>query len=554
MPDYTETNAASFWTVAWQGIPWGLVTGLVMGLGGPEPGWGQQAPRPVDRPICVLPEAPFQGKKIRPAPEKSARPKTATITVNYRSGGSIYGYSCSAWPQDAKDAFGRAVSTWEGLIDAGHPIAMDACWSTALPSGTLGSAGPVTLHHSSSFTGAPKSGTWYPVALANSMEGADLNGSSDAEIQAVFNANKSDWYFGADPGAVSAGEHDFETVVLHEIGHGLGFTGSAKVDDGTGDDECRGTADEGCLGIGSPEGPAAYDHFVEEDAAVSLLNYTDPSADLGTVLTGGTTSGGGGGLFFNGSAVVAANGGGAALYAPSTWTAGSSFSHWDQTAFPDELMKPQLPRGQALRDPQLALSLLQDLGWNQTIPVEWVAFDAVTAQGDVMLTWQTASETANAGFRIEHRPRGDGAFAVLDFVDGAGTTTEPQSYRYRVKGLPPGSYDFRLKQIDTDGTAWYSPTVEATVALEAPYRLSPVYPNPMRTAARLKLRVREAQPVYAAAYNALGRRVQTLHAGPVAAHAAVEMTLRAEQLPSGVYFVRVEGETFSAARRVTLVR
>jgi len=60
--------------------------------------------------------------------------------------------------------------------------------------------------------------------------------------------------------------------------------------------------------------------------------------------------------------------------------------------------------------------------------------------------------------------------------------------------------------------------------------------------------------VYAAAYNALGRRVQTLHAGPVAAHAAVEMTLRAEQLPSGVYFVRVEGETFSAARRVTLVR
>jgi len=527
---------------------------VIVGLLTPGLGWAQQAARHVDRPICVLPEAPFRGKKIRPAPEKSARPKATTITVNYLSSGDIYGYSCSAWPQDAKDAFKRAVSTWEGLIDSGYPIEMDACWSSALPSGTLGSAGPVTLHHSSTFTGAPQSETWYPVALANSLDGADLNGSSNAEIQAVFNAGKSDWYFGSDPGAVQAGEHDFETVVLHEIGHGLGFAGSANVDDGAGDDECRGTADEGCLGIGSPEGPEAYDHFVEDDAAVSLLNYTDPSADLGTVLTGGSISGGGGGLFFNGSAVVAANGGRAMLYAPSSWTAGSSFSHWDQTAFPDELMKPQLPRGQALRDPQLALSLLEDLGWNQTIPVELTTFSAVAEQGDVVLTWQTASETANAGFRVEHRPRGDGAFAVLDFVEGAGTTTETHAYRYRVTNLPPGPYDFRLKQIDTDGAAWYSPTVEATVALQAPYRLSPAYPNPMRTAARLELWVREPQTVHVVAYNTLGRQVQTLRAGPVAAHTAIGFTLHAERLPSGVYFVRVEGETFSATRRVTLVR
>jgi hypothetical protein len=217
-------------------------------------------------------------------------------------------------------------------------------------------------------------------------------------------------------------------------------------------------------------------------------------------------------------------------------------------------MGPQLSPGQALRDPQLALSLLQDIGWNQTVPVELIAFEAVAEGKDVVLTWKTASETNNAGFRIEHRPSGDGAFAVLGFLDGAGTTTEGQQYRYRATDLPPGTYDFRLKQLDIEGAAQYSPIVEVTVVLQTPYRLSAAYPNPVHATAQLELLVRTTQVVQAAAYNALGQRMQTLHEGPVRAHEATALTLEANTLPSGVYFVRVHGETFSATRRVSVIR
>jgi hypothetical protein len=38
-------------------------------------------------------------------------------------------------------------------------------------------------------------------------------------------------------------------------------------------------------------------------------------------------------------------------------------------------------------------------------------------------------------------------------MDGAGTTSQPQDYRFRTEPLAPGRHTFRLVQIDLDGTA-----------------------------------------------------------------------------------------------------
>lgn len=187
------------------------------------------------------------------------------------------------------------------------------------------------------------------------------------------------------------------------------------------------------------------------------------------------------------------------------------------------------------------------------LPVELVAFDAVADGRSVLLRWQTASETNNAGFRVQQR-RGDGPFEPVGFVPGAGTTTETQAYQHRIDELAPWAYAFRLQQVDTDGTVHPSPVVEATVALDAPYQLSGVYPNPVRAAGTLELLVREPQTVHAVVYDAVGRRVQTLHAGPVDAHEPVPLTVGADKLPSGLYLIHVRGATFSATRRVTVVR
>jgi hypothetical protein len=189
-----------------------------------------------------------------------------------------------------------------------------------------------------------------------------------------------------------------------------------------------------------------------------------------------------------------------------------------------------------------------------TLPVEMAAFTATASGASAVLAWQTASETRNAGFAVERRgPGTGGAWAEVAFVEGAGTTVEAQAYRYVARGLAPGTHAFRLRQTDLDGATTPSEAREVAVALGAPYAVS-IYPNPFATAASIDLTVREAQQVAVAVYDALGRRVATLFDGRLAAGQAQALRLPGAGLASGVYLVRVEGETFTATRRLALVR
>ena len=86
------------------------------------------------------------------------------------------------------------------------------------------------------------------------------------------------------------------------------------------------------------------------------------------------------------------------------------------------------------------------------------------------------------------------------------------------------------------------------------YTLGQPYPNPSQGSARVDLRVAEAQTVLAELYDTLGRRVATLHDGPVAAGADVRLELRDGSLATGTYVLRVTGETFADARRLTISR
>ena len=189
-----------------------------------------------------------------------------------------------------------------------------------------------------------------------------------------------------------------------------------------------------------------------------------------------------------------------------------------------------------------------------TIPVELAG---LTAQADgqaVTLTWQTLTETTNAGFAVEAR-QADGTFAEVAFVAGAGTTTEPQTYRHRLANVPYGQHAYRLRQVDFDGTTAPSQAVEVTVELADAYALA-AYPNPVAAGqqATVDVTAREAQAVTVAVYDMLGRRVATLFDGEVAASATERLRLPARGLASGVYVVRAVGERFTATRRVTVVR
>ena len=99
--------------------------------------------------------------------------------------------------------------------------------------GSLGQAG--TVLSVMDFSGAPLTGTWYPVALAKSIAGTELF-PGVPDIVAEFNSDIGTagcletfgWYYGLD------NQHgdlvDLVTLALHEFAHGLGFT--TFVDDG----------------------------------------------------------------------------------------------------------------------------------------------------------------------------------------------------------------------------------------------------------------------------------------------------------------------------------
>ncbi len=186
------------------------------------------------------------------------------------------------------------------------------------------------------------------------------------------------------------------------------------------------------------------------------------------------------------------------------------------------------------------------------IPVELTAFTAMVNGTDVTLAWETASETNNAGFEVQMR-QGEG-WATLGFVEGHGTTTEAQAYSYTAEGLGVGTHTFRLKQIDFDGAFEYSGEVEATVEVVGTHLLSNAYPNPFNPQAQFSLAVARDQHVTAELFNMLGQRVATLFDGTLEANDARIVQIDGRGLASGTYVVRIAGETFSDALRVTLAK
>lgn len=188
------------------------------------------------------------------------------------------------------------------------------------------------------------------------------------------------------------------------------------------------------------------------------------------------------------------------------------------------------------------------------LPIELADFSAVVDNGSVILNWTTASETNNAGFAIEHSSAENQPFEEIDFIDGAGTSLQPNSYTYTAKGLDFGKHRFRLKQVDFDGSTEYSSIVDATIELAGTHRLGAAYPNPFNPSTKFELVVGRDQRVKIDIINALGQRVQRLFDGQVEANKPTNFTFQAGTLPTGLYFYRVVGENFAQTRQMLLVK
>jgi len=101
-------------------------------------------------------------------------------------------------------------------------------------------------------------------------------------------------------------------------------------------------------------------------------------------------------------------------------------------------------------------------------------------------------------------------------------------------------------------TAVEQTTVTEAVPVE--FSLSQSYPNPFNPKTQFTLTLTQSQHVRAAVYDMQGRRLAQLHDGLLSAHEEHVLTFEAPGLPSGLYLIRVAGETFTATRSVVLLK
>ncbi len=113
---------------------------------------------------------------------------------------------------------------------------------------------------------------------------------------------------------------------------------------------------------------------------------------------------------------------------------------------------------------------------NCALPIELLSFRAEKKGGEVLLTWQTASELNNDRFVIE-RAGPDLHFLEIGQVKGAGTTLQERHYSFTDHQPAMGENYYRLRQIDFDGSSSFSPY--AFVEMESETGKIRVYPNPM---------------------------------------------------------------------------
>ncbi|MBK9097716.1 MAG: T9SS type A sorting domain-containing protein [bacterium] len=186
------------------------------------------------------------------------------------------------------------------------------------------------------------------------------------------------------------------------------------------------------------------------------------------------------------------------------------------------------------------------------VPVELTSFTASSNGNEVELSWTTATELNNQGFQVERMTAG-GSFEQVGFVAGFGTTTEPKAYSYVDTKLEEGSYTYRLKQLDFDGTYTYSSEVSVEVEIPLEYTLEQNYPNPFNPATTIKYAIAEDGFVKLAVYNMLGEEVATI-VNNIQKAGRYEVNFNASGLSSGVYVYRIETTNFTSSKKLMLMK
>jgi len=197
------------------------------------------------------------------------------------------------------------------------------------------------------------------------------------------------------------------------------------------------------------------------------------------------------------------------------------------------------------------------------IPVELVSFTSSVNDNNVTLNWMTATETNNMGFQIERGKTKDARreeWHIIGFIDGKGTTTEIQTYSFSDENLDAGNYQYRLKQMDFDGSFEYSSIVEVEIGSPNKFILEQNYPNPFNPSTTIKYTIPnvtlsgvEGSRVQLKVFDVLGNEIAIL-VNELQSSGNYEIVFNAEKLSSGIYFYELTAGSIILTKKMILLQ
>jgi len=192
------------------------------------------------------------------------------------------------------------------------------------------------------------------------------------------------------------------------------------------------------------------------------------------------------------------------------------------------------------------------------VPVELTSFTAINKGTSIILNWVTSTETNNHQFEIYRRNivnEKSTDWMLIGFREGKGTTSEPTFYNFEddITGINATALEYRLKQIDYNGTYNYSEIIAVNNLAPNGFVLEQNYPNPFNPSTHIKYAIANKQFVSIKVYDVIGNEIASLvnEEKPAGTY---DVTFSANNLSAGVYYYTIITDNFIQTKKMILLK
>ena len=194
---------------------------------------------------------------------------------------------------------------------------------------------------------------------------------------------------------------------------------------------------------------------------------------------------------------------------------------------------------------------------NNPLPVELVSFTASSSASQILLRWTTATEVNNYGFEIERKLRTaqNNFWETIGFVSGQGTSNVSHQYSFQDILSQKGTVEYRLKQIDHNGSFEYSQTIAIeSKGTKITGTTLDIYPNPFNATSRIIVRVAETGMAKLTVVDLSGKEITRLFSGLLQEHDVLNIPIDGIRLSSGMYYCVMNHNSNLIVKKLLLLK